>query len=80
MNLGPDAPPQYPAAYPDVIAVTALDRRLNIYPSANRGEYLSVAAPGVDIWTPAAGNATMRAKLAEVFSTCETRATTSPGG
>ncbi|MFA5938314.1 MAG: S8 family serine peptidase [Sinimarinibacterium sp.] len=56
-NLGPDAPPQYPAAYPDVIAVTAIDRRLNIYPSANRGDYLSVAAPGVDIWTPAAGSA-----------------------
>lgn len=56
-NLGPDAPPQYPAAYADVIAVTALDRRLNIYPSANRGDHLSIAAPGVDIWTPAAGNA-----------------------
>src|SRR5262249_56306925 len=48
-NDGPQAPPEYPAAYPEVIAVTATDvddRLLNV---ANHGSYVSVAAPGVDI-------------------------------
>lgn len=53
-NGGADAAPQFPAAYPGVIAVTAIDRRLHAYASASRGAHLSVAAPGVDIWTPAA--------------------------
>ena len=50
-NLGRKAPPQYPAAYAEVLAVTALDRSLRIYNSANQGDYVRIAAPGVAIWT-----------------------------
>jgi subtilisin family serine protease len=52
-NAGPKAPPAYPAAYPDVIAVTAIDEDDKLYAKANRGDYISVAAPGVDIVVPA---------------------------
>jgi Subtilase family len=51
-NGGPAAPPAYPAAYPDVIAVTAIDQRAVVFPEANRGAYIAFAAPGVRIWTP----------------------------
>ena len=50
-NQGPTAPPSYPAAYPQVIAVTAVTRELESYRYANRGPYVDVAAPGVQIWT-----------------------------
>ena len=50
-NLGPDGPPQYPAAYPEVIAVTAVDHTGQVYARANRGDYIDVAAPGVHIWS-----------------------------
>jgi hypothetical protein len=39
----------YPAAYPNVTAVTALDRTGNIAPYANRGSFIDVAAPGTSI-------------------------------
>ncbi|MGI9382571.1 MAG: S8 family peptidase [Methyloligellaceae bacterium] len=51
-NGGPKAPPAYPAAYESVIAVTATDARDKLYAQANRGSYLTVAAPGVDILVP----------------------------
>jgi hypothetical protein len=50
-NGGPNAPPSYPAAYPEVVAVTAVDKNLRAYMHANHGDYIDVAAPGVDIWT-----------------------------
>ncbi|HVY41734.1 MAG TPA: S8 family serine peptidase [Hyphomicrobiaceae bacterium] len=50
-NGGPGAPPSYPAAYPDVVAVTAVSKDLRSYRRANQGDYIDVAAPGVDIWT-----------------------------
>ncbi len=50
-NEGPAAPPAFPAAYPEVIAVTAVNKDLRIYPSANRGAQIDFAAPGVRIWT-----------------------------
>jgi hypothetical protein len=56
-NLGPQAPPQYPAAYPGVVAVTAIDRDLQVYAKANRGPYVSFAAPGVGIWTSGSNGA-----------------------
>lgn len=52
-NTGPAAPPAHPAAYPQVIAVTAVDRRGTIYRRANRGPHIDLAAPGVDVWTAA---------------------------
>jgi subtilisin family serine protease len=51
-NEGPKAPPVYPAAYPDVIAVTATDEKDKLYGKANRGAYVFIAAPGVDIVAP----------------------------
>ncbi|HSD91986.1 MAG TPA: S8 family peptidase [Methyloceanibacter sp.] len=51
-NDGPKAPPVYPAAYPDVIAVTATDEKDKLYGKANRGDYVFIAAPGVDIVAP----------------------------
>lgn len=50
-NEGPQAPAQFPAAYPGVFAVTAVDRKERIYARANRGPYVRLAAPGVSIWT-----------------------------
>lgn len=52
-NNGPSAKPAYPAAYDQVIAVTAVDRRGQVYRRANRGEHIDIAAPGVDVWTAA---------------------------
>ncbi len=50
-NNGPGASPVYPAAIPDVIAVTAVDQAERIFDRANRGSYIDLAAPGVDILT-----------------------------
>jgi subtilisin family serine protease len=51
-NAGPNAPPAYPAALPEVIAVTAVDQQGTIFAEANRGSYIAFAAPGVRIWVP----------------------------
>jgi Subtilase family len=52
-NAGPSSEPLFPAADPDVIAVTATDVNDALLPQANRGAHISVAAPGVDILVPA---------------------------
>lgn len=52
-NDGPNAKPVYPAAYGDVIAVTAVDKARNPYRRAVRGDYIDIAAPGVGVWTAA---------------------------
>lgn len=52
-NAGPRAAPLFPAAYPDVVAVTAVDGRGNIYRRAVQGEHVLLAAPGVEIATAA---------------------------
>ncbi len=52
-NAGPRAEPAYPAAYDQVIAVTAVDRAGRIYRRAVQGEHVDLAAPGVDVWTAA---------------------------
>ena len=52
-NGGPRAAPAYPAAYDPVLAVTAVDRRGQVYRRANRGEHIDLAAPGVNVWTAA---------------------------
>ncbi len=54
-NDGPLAEPAYPAAYPQVIAVTAVTKDLRNYRYANRGDHIDISAPGVDIWTAAPG-------------------------
>lgn len=55
-NEGPNAAPVFPAAYPPVIAVTAVDVALQPYGQANRGGYIDLAAPGVDVWSARRGN------------------------
>ncbi|MDH5593795.1 MAG: S8 family serine peptidase [Gammaproteobacteria bacterium] len=54
-NNGANAQPVYPAAYKQVVAVTAVDANLDIYSKANQGDYIEVSAPGVDIWAARAG-------------------------
>jgi subtilisin family serine protease len=56
-NAGPNSPPLYPAADPNVIAVTATDSDNRLFRGANRGNYIAVAAPGVDILAPAPAGA-----------------------
>ena len=48
-NDGPAAPPLYPASYPGVIAVTAVDPRGRVIFEAGRARHLDFAAPGVDM-------------------------------
>jgi subtilisin family serine protease len=55
-NAGPKSPPLFPGADPNVIAVTATDANDKIFSGANRGRYIAVAAPGVDILVPAPDN------------------------
>ncbi len=52
-NYGPKAAPAFPAAYEAVLAVTAVDRRGQVYRRANRGAHIDLAAPGVNVWTAA---------------------------
>jgi subtilisin family serine protease len=48
-NKGAKSPPLYPAADPSVIAVTSTDAGDHLPVFANRGRYVAVAAPGVDL-------------------------------
>jgi len=48
-NAGPKSQPLYPAADPDVIAVTATNAEDRLFPQSNRGRYIAVAAPGEQI-------------------------------
>jgi hypothetical protein len=52
-NAGPRAEPGYPAAYPGVVGVTAVDRSGNVYRRAGQGMHVDLAAPGVEVWTAA---------------------------
>ena len=48
-NNGPSGDPLHPAAYADVIGVTAVDRDGKIFLYANRGEHVDYAALGVNV-------------------------------
>jgi subtilisin family serine protease len=48
-NDGPAAPPQYPASYPGVVAVTGVDGRGRALPEAGKAAHLDFAAPGADM-------------------------------
>jgi len=52
-NGGKNAHPAFPAAYDGVLAVTATDSSDNLYKQANRGDYIFLSAPGVNILTAA---------------------------
>ena len=45
-NAGPKSDPLYPAADPNVIAVTATDSDDHLFPMANRGRYIAVVRAG----------------------------------
>ena len=51
-NDGPAAPPAYPASYPGVVAVTAVDARNRALIEAGRALHLDYAAPGADLTAP----------------------------
>ena len=48
-NDGPAAPPQYPASYPGVVAVTGVDGNNRALREAGRSTHLDFAAPGADL-------------------------------
>lgn len=50
-NRGPDGPPAYPAAIRSAFAVTAVSSGGNAYLYANTGDYIDIAAPGIDLPT-----------------------------
>lgn len=48
-NDGPAAAPLYPASYPDVVGVTAVDAHRKVLLEACRGKQVRFAAPGADM-------------------------------
>jgi hypothetical protein len=52
-NAGAKSPPLYPAANANVIAISATDAHDKLFTASNRGGYIAVAAPGVDVFLPA---------------------------
>jgi len=52
-NAGPKSPPLYPAANAHVIAVSATDAQDRLFAASNRGGYIAISAPGVEIFLPA---------------------------
>lgn len=48
-NDGPAAPPQYPASYPGVLAITGVDARGRALPEAGKATHVDFAAPGADM-------------------------------
>ena len=77
-NEGPAAPPMFPAAYPGVIAVTAVDREQKIYRWANRGNQVAFAAQGVSVMTARASGGfgresgtSMASPVVAAFLSCE---------
>src|SRR5438270_6644628 len=61
-NDGPAAPPQYPASYPGVIAVTAVDAAGRALPEAGKPTHLDFAAPGADMAAALPGNGFTRVR------------------
>jgi subtilisin family serine protease len=54
-NDGPHAGPLYPAAYPGVVAVTAVDAHAKVLMEASGGDYVRFAAPGADMLAASMG-------------------------
>jgi subtilisin family serine protease len=48
-NDGPNAPPLYPASYPHVVGVTAVDAHRRVLIEAARGPQVMFASPGADM-------------------------------
>jgi subtilisin family serine protease len=52
-NAGAKSPPLYPAANPNVIAVSGTDAQEKLFAASNRGNHIAIAAPAADIFLPA---------------------------
>lgn len=90
-NDGPAAPPQYPASYDGVVAVTGVDGSDRALPEAGRARHLDFAAPGADLvaalpgkgYTPVRGTSFaapfVAARLAATGSAALLAAEASPG-
>jgi subtilisin family serine protease len=52
-NAGAKSPPLYPAANPNVIAVSGTDAQQKLFSASNRGNHIAISAPGADIFLPA---------------------------
>jgi subtilisin family serine protease len=50
-NRGPKGPPAFPAAIDSAFAVTAVSLDGDAYEHANTGDYIDIAAPGIDLPT-----------------------------
>jgi hypothetical protein len=61
-NDGPAAPPQYPASYPGVLAITAVDAGGRALPEAGKAAHLDFAAPGADMAAALPGNGYTRVR------------------
>ena len=61
-NDGPAAPPQYPASYAGVVAVTAVDGRGRALVEAGKATHLDFAAPGADMAAALPGEAYTRVR------------------
>ncbi|GFE78106.1 protease [Steroidobacter agaridevorans] len=48
-NDGPSAPPLFPAAYPEVVAVTGVDAKQRVLVEACRGKHVDFSAPGANM-------------------------------
>lgn len=61
-NDGPAAPPAYPASYPGVLAITAVDAHDKVLIEVGHALHLDYAAPGADMLaaSPGTGTATVR--------------------
>jgi subtilisin family serine protease len=55
-NDGPHGQPSFPAALPNVIAVTAVDANEKLYAEATQGDFIDLAAPGVEIVSTSPGD------------------------
>ena len=81
-NDGPAAPPQYPASYPGVIAITAVDATGRALPEAGKASHLDFAAPGADMAAALPGNGFTRVRgtsFAAPLAAARLLATGSPG-
>ena len=61
-NDGPAAPPLYPAAYPDVVGVTAVDSHRRVLIEAERGPQVMFAALGADLEAAALNHGYVRVR------------------
>jgi hypothetical protein len=59
-NDGPAAAPLYPASYPGVVGVSAVDKRGRVLPEAGRGPQVMFAAPGNNMVSAAPGEPAFR--------------------